>query len=78
MQCHGETNSDGEEESERGLSSDNERVMMTYICLVHICPLLQQHLHHFSMTILSSTVQSGLAKSLTGSEEGRGGEGRKT
>ena len=28
---------------------------MTYTGLVHICPLLQQNLHHFGVTIASSS-----------------------
>ena len=45
---------------------------MTYIGLVHICPLLQQHLHHFGMTIVSSHVERGLAIILKGPGEKEG------
>ena len=34
---------------------------MTYICLVHICSLLQQHLHNFGMIAVSRTPERGAA-----------------
>ena len=42
---------------------------MTYIGSVHICPLLQQQLHHIGMTTLSSPVERGLAFTLMGAGE---------
>ena len=40
-----------------------------YIGLVHICPLLQQQLRHFGMTLLSSPVERGPAIILKGARE---------
>ena len=37
---------------------------MTYTGFVHICPLLQQRIHHFNMTIVSSPLERGVAISL--------------
>ena len=40
-------------------NSCNGGCAMTYCGVVHICPLLQQQLHHVDMTLPSSTVERG-------------------
>ena len=54
-----------EESSSKGLQKETQkqkyRCAMTYIYLVHICPILQEQLGHFGMTLFSSIVDRGAA-----------------